>query len=153
MDAEELYKAGLFLLKRDKVKEALSAFKRALNIKGKEPKYMSYTGLCLALVFSMKVFGAAAALTVVAMLFRRRDDRPAVLSGVFLALYLPFTFYAASGMEAVAFTSLVTIVLVAPAWWQPIRSRLAPARTTPLSGDDAGFPTPFVDLRRHRRRH
>lgn len=49
MDAEELYKAGLFLLKRDKVKEALSAFKRALNIKIKEPRYMSYTGLCLAL--------------------------------------------------------------------------------------------------------
>ena len=48
-DAEELFKAGLFLLKRDKVREALSAFKRALNIKGNEPKYMSYTGLCLAL--------------------------------------------------------------------------------------------------------
>src|SRR5262245_10563499 len=37
-----------------------------------------------------KVFGAAAALTVMAVLFRRRDDRPAVLTGVFLALYLPF---------------------------------------------------------------
>jgi len=49
LDAEELFKAGLFLLKRDKVKEALSAFRRALNIKNKEPKYMSYTGLCLAL--------------------------------------------------------------------------------------------------------
>ena len=49
LNAEELYKAGLFLLKRDKVKEALSAFKRALNIKVKEPRYMSYTGLCLAL--------------------------------------------------------------------------------------------------------
>ena len=48
-DAEELYKAGLFLLKRDKVREALLAFKRALSIKGKEPKYMSYTGLCLAI--------------------------------------------------------------------------------------------------------
>jgi len=48
-DAEELYKAGLFLLKRDKVKEALSAFKRALKIKSNEAKYMSYTGLCLAI--------------------------------------------------------------------------------------------------------
>jgi arabinofuranosyltransferase len=67
-----------------------------------------------------KVFGSAAALTVIAVLFRRRDDRPAVLSGVFLTLYLPFMFYAASGMEAVAFTSLVTLVLVSPAQWQPI---------------------------------
>lgn len=67
-----------------------------------------------------KVFGTAAALTVMALLFRRRDDRPAVLTGVFLALYLPFTFYAASGMEAVAFTSLITLVLVGPAQWQPV---------------------------------
>jgi len=67
-----------------------------------------------------KVFGTAAALTVIAVLFRRRDDRPAVLSGVFLVLYLPFMLYAASGMEAVAFTSLVTLVLVGPAHWQPI---------------------------------
>ena len=66
-----------------------------------------------------KVFGAAAALTVMAVLFRRRDDRPAVLTGVFLALYFPFIFYAASGMEAVAFTSLVTLALVGPAQWQP----------------------------------
>ena len=67
-----------------------------------------------------KVFGIAAALIVIAVLFRRRDDRPAVLTGVFLALYLPFTFYAASGMEAVAFTSLVTLALVGPAHWQPL---------------------------------
>lgn len=67
-----------------------------------------------------KVFGTAAALTVIAVLFRRGDDRPAVLAGVFLPLYLPFMFYAASGMEAVAFTSLVTLVLVGPAQWQPI---------------------------------
>src|SRR4249920_3622638 len=67
-----------------------------------------------------KVFGIAAALTVIAVLFRSRDDRPAVLSGVFLALYLPFTFYAASGMEAVAFTSLVMLALVGPARWQPL---------------------------------
>jgi hypothetical protein len=67
-----------------------------------------------------KVFGIGAALTVLAVLFRRRDDRPAVLTGVFLALYLPFILYAASGMEAVAFTSLVTLALVGPAQWQPI---------------------------------
>ena len=67
-----------------------------------------------------KVFGTAAALTVMAVLFRRRDDRPAVLTGVFLALYAPFVLYAASGMEAVAFTSLVTLALVGPAEWQPI---------------------------------
>ena len=67
-----------------------------------------------------KVFGAAAALIVITLLFHRRDDRPAVLTGVFLPLYLPFMFYAASGMEAVAFTSLVTLVLIGPAQWQPI---------------------------------
>jgi arabinofuranosyltransferase len=67
-----------------------------------------------------KLLGITAALTVIAVLFRRRDDRPAVLSAVFLALYLPFTLYAASGMEAVAFTTLVTLVLVGPAQWQPI---------------------------------
>lgn len=67
-----------------------------------------------------KVFGIAAALLVMSVLFRRRDDRPAVLAGIFLALYLPFVFYAASGMEAVAFTSLVTAALVGPAHWQPI---------------------------------
>src|SRR5512147_1338293 len=62
-----------------------------------------------------KVFGTAAALTVIAVLFRRGDDRPAALTAVFLALYLPFTLYAASGMEAVAFTCLVTLALVGPA--------------------------------------
>ena len=67
-----------------------------------------------------KVFGTAAALTVMAVLFRRRDDRPAVLTGVFLALYAPFVLYAASGMEAVAFTCLVTLALIGPAEWQPI---------------------------------
>jgi hypothetical protein len=67
-----------------------------------------------------KAFGIAAALIMMGALFRRPDDRPALLTGVFLVLYLPFTFYAASGMEAVAFTSLVTLVLVGPAQWQPI---------------------------------
>jgi hypothetical protein len=43
-----------------------------------------------------------------------------VLTGVFLALYFPFIFYAASGMEAVAFTSLVTLAFVGPVQWQPI---------------------------------
>ena len=67
-----------------------------------------------------KVFGTAAALIVMAVLFRRRDDRPAMLTGVFLVLYLPFTFYAASGMEAVGFASLVALALVGPPQWQPI---------------------------------
>jgi hypothetical protein len=67
-----------------------------------------------------KVFGTAAVVIVMPVPFCRRDDRPAVLTGVFLALYLPFTFYAASGMEAVGFASLVTLALVGPAQWQPI---------------------------------
>src|SRR4051794_20289128 len=67
-----------------------------------------------------KVLGAAASLVVIAALIRRRDDRPAFLAGLFLPVYLPFVFYAASGMEAVAFTSLVTLALVGPAAWQPI---------------------------------
>jgi arabinofuranosyltransferase len=67
-----------------------------------------------------KIFGTVAALTVMAVLFRRRDDRSAVLTGVFLVLYVPFILYSASGMEAVAFTSLVTLGLVGPAPWQPI---------------------------------
>ena len=67
-----------------------------------------------------KVFGAAAALIVIAVLFRRRDDRPAVLAGVFLLLYVPFALYTASGMEAVGFTALVALALVGPAHLQPI---------------------------------
>jgi hypothetical protein len=54
-----------------------------------------------------KVLGIASALIVIAALVWRRDDRPAFLSGLFLALYVPFLLYAASGMEAMAFTSLV----------------------------------------------
>jgi len=49
-DPEELYKAGVFLLKRDKTREALIAFKHALALKDTDPRYMSYLGLCLALV-------------------------------------------------------------------------------------------------------
>jgi tetratricopeptide (TPR) repeat protein len=48
-DPDEFFKAGVFLLRRDKVKEALTAFKRALLAKESEPRYMSFTGLCLAL--------------------------------------------------------------------------------------------------------
>src|SRR6266508_2451533 len=46
-----------------------------------------------------KVLGIAAALIVIAALVWRRDDRPAFLAGLFLALYVPFLLYAASGME------------------------------------------------------
>jgi hypothetical protein len=67
-----------------------------------------------------KVFGVAAALVVMAALVRRHDDRPAFLAGLFLAVYVPFVLYAASGMEAVGFTSLVTLALLGPAAWQPI---------------------------------
>ena len=66
-----------------------------------------------------KILATAAALTVIAVLFRHRNDHPAVLTGVFLVLYLPFALYAASGMEAVAFTCLVTLALLGPARWQP----------------------------------
>ena len=48
-DAEELFKAGLFLLKRDKTRDALTAFRAAYLQKENEPRYMSYTGVCLAL--------------------------------------------------------------------------------------------------------
>ena len=48
-DPEEFFKAGLFLLKRDKAREALVAFRRALAAKETDPRYMSYTGLAVAL--------------------------------------------------------------------------------------------------------
>ena len=48
-DPEELFKAGLYLLKRDRLQEALAAFKKALYIRDREPRYMSYAGLALAL--------------------------------------------------------------------------------------------------------
>lgn len=67
-----------------------------------------------------KVLGVSAALIVIAALVRRSDDRPAFLAGLFLAVYVPFVLYAPSGMEAVAFTCLVTLALVGPAEWQPI---------------------------------
>lgn len=98
-----------------------------------------------------RVFGTAAALTVMAVLFRRRDDRPAVLTGVFLALYLPFIFYAASGMEAVAFTSLVTLALVGPAAWQPIVAPLLVAMR-PEGALVAAVDVAALAWRRERRR-
>ena len=96
-----------------------------------------------------KVFGTAAALIVMAVLFRRRDDRPAMLTGVFLVLYLPFTFYAASGMEAVAFCSLVTLALVGPAEWQPIVAPLLVA-TRPEGALVAGVDVLALAWRRER---
>jgi hypothetical protein len=98
-----------------------------------------------------KILGAAAALIVIALLFRRPDDRPALLSGVFLVLYLPFTLYAAAGMEAVAFTSLVTLVLVAPARWQPIVAPLLVAMR-PEGVLVAGIDVLALAWRRERRR-
>ena len=47
-DAEEFFQAGVFLLKRGRPKEALTAFRRALSIKDSEPRYLSYCGLCMA---------------------------------------------------------------------------------------------------------
>jgi len=67
-----------------------------------------------------KLLGAGAALVSIAVLMRRAGDRPPFLAGLFLALYVPFALYAASGMEAVAFTCLVTLALVGPAAGQPI---------------------------------
>ena len=98
-----------------------------------------------------KVFGTAAALTAIAVLFRRRDDRPAVLTGVFLVLYFPFTFYAASGMEAVGFTSLVTLALVGRAQWQPIVAPLLVAMR-PEGVLVAGIDVLALGWRRERRR-
>ena len=66
-----------------------------------------------------KVLSLVAALVMLAVLFRQRDDSHAILTGVFLTLYLPFILYTTSGMEAVVFTSLVTLALIGPAEWQP----------------------------------
>ncbi|HEY7055402.1 MAG TPA: hypothetical protein VH458_02700 [Vicinamibacterales bacterium] len=98
-----------------------------------------------------KVFGALAALTVIVVLFRRPDDRPALLSGVFLVLYLPFTFYAASGMEAVAFTCLVTLALIGQAQWQPIVAPLLVAMR-PEGALVAGIDVLALAWRKERRR-
>jgi hypothetical protein len=71
-----------------------------------------------------KVLGAGAALVTLAALIGRPDDRPAFLTGVFLAVYVPFVLYAVSGMEAVGFTALVTLTLVGPAACQPLVASL-----------------------------
>ena len=75
-------------------------------------------------LIASKVLGIGSALIVIATLVWRRDDRPAFLAGLFLALYVPFLLYAATGMEAVAFTSLVTLAVVGPAASQPIVAAL-----------------------------
>jgi len=98
-----------------------------------------------------KVFGAAAALTVITVLIRRRDDRPAVLAGIFLPLYLPFMLYTASGMEAVGFTCLVTLALVGPAQWQPIVAPLLVAMR-PEGALVAGIDVLALAWRREHRR-
>jgi hypothetical protein len=98
-----------------------------------------------------KVLGIAAALIVIAALVWRRDDRPAFLAGLFLAFYVPFLLYAASGMEAVAFTSLVTLALVGPAAWQPIIAPLLVAMR-PEGALIAGVGVLALAWRRERRR-
>lgn len=49
-DPEEFFKAGVFLMKRDRLKEAYQAFRRAFDDKGGDPRYMSYYGYMLAKV-------------------------------------------------------------------------------------------------------
>jgi hypothetical protein len=82
---------------------------------------------------------------------RRRDDRPAFLAGLFLVVYVPFVFCAASGMEAVAFTSLVTLAVVGPAAWQPIVAPLLVAMR-PEGVLVAGFDVLALAWRRERQR-
>jgi hypothetical protein len=101
--------------------------------------------------FASKVLGAVAALVVIATLMRRREDRPAFLAGVFLAVYVPFVLYAASGMEAVAFTGLVTLALIGPAGWQPIVAPLLVAMR-PEGVLVAGLDALALAWRRERRR-
>ena len=48
-DPEELFNAGLYLLKRGRVEGASAAFRRAFILKNTEPRYMSYYGLTLAM--------------------------------------------------------------------------------------------------------
>jgi len=107
--------------------------------------------LGIDVLVASKVLGAAAALVVIASLVRRRDDRPAFLTGLFLAVYVPFEFYAASGMEAVAFTSLVTLALVGPATWQPVVAPLLVAMR-PEGALVAGIDVLALVWRRERRR-
>lgn len=48
MTADDYFRAGMLFLKREKYREALSAFKHALELQNREPRYLSYTGFCLA---------------------------------------------------------------------------------------------------------
>jgi len=48
MAAEDYFRAGMLFLKREKYREALSAFRHALDLQKLEPRYLSYTGFCLA---------------------------------------------------------------------------------------------------------
>jgi hypothetical protein len=64
---------------------------------------------------------------------------------------MPFIFYAASGMEAVAFTGLVTAALVGPAQWQPIVAPLLVAMR-PEGPLVAGIGVLALAWRRERRR-
>jgi Tfp pilus assembly protein PilF len=47
-DSEEIFKEGVILLKRNQLRDAMVAFKRALDMRPKEARYLSYYGLCLA---------------------------------------------------------------------------------------------------------
>lgn len=48
MAAEDYFRAGMLFLKREKYREALAAFRHALSLQELEPRYLSYTGFCLA---------------------------------------------------------------------------------------------------------
>ena len=47
-DPEDMFKSGVILLKRNMLNEATAAFQRALKMRPKEARYLSYYGLCLA---------------------------------------------------------------------------------------------------------
>lgn len=47
---KKYFKAGIILLKQNKTGEAFLAFKQALKIKPEEPMFLSYFGLCLAMI-------------------------------------------------------------------------------------------------------
>ncbi len=49
-EAEEFFKAGVFLMNRERLKEAYQAFRKAFEMKGGDPRYMSYYGYMLAKV-------------------------------------------------------------------------------------------------------
>jgi len=49
-DPEEFFNAGLFLLKSQRLNEAHNAFRRAFELKGADPRYMSFYGYTLARV-------------------------------------------------------------------------------------------------------